>query len=278
MFNNHQDTISGMKWIAAATSMAVLACVCGISLQGPLAVVHADTEPDPMLPTASVLDNLMSYDADVWRVNSSDTGAYGLAAPGVDIERQIELANQIADITERISGSSNKTEIRELEKQKLGLIAEGFENISHVPAEEAISVSAIYRGGVAGGSLGGGAMGDAWSYEIRGTYVGCNGASRSYNTNGLLYPQTKSIRVHHYYPSSVSIGTSPDCRSDEWGSLSLLYTNFATGRACKINADVSNSDSNWFICSAYRGEILWFAQSVGVYSYTQIHDTAAIVR
>ncbi|RNJ79688.1 MAG: hypothetical protein D9C04_04125 [Nitrosopumilus sp. B06] len=189
--------------------------------------------------------------------------------PMIDVAEQLLLIDKLYAIEKQISISANSTNIDILESQKQSVLKELFDNVSHVPT----TLTTIHDDVVQGG-----AVGDSLRFDLAGKYVGCNGSKRTYNAHGFLNSGGNWFRVSHYYPSTISIGTSPNCYGDDWSSLYIKLQNTLTGRGCENTFDVSNSGSNWFRCTAPIGELFWIAQIKGNYDSRSITNYSYISR
>ena len=84
---------------------------------------------------------------------------------------------------------------------------------------------------------------------VDGVYTGCNGSGVNWNFAAQTYSSSTWWNVNHYFPNSISVGTSPNCTGANWNNNLYIESKEIIGeKGCHTNLTVGAISSYWLDC------------------------------
>ena len=152
-------------------------------------------------------------------------------------DKKQKLIKKVQKLEEQITKTDNETKKERLIAKQQAILKKLFDAVSRSNTEFTKNPTP----GTAGQSGG--------TITVDGIYKGCNGSKPNWNFAAKTYSSSTWWNVKHYFPSSISVGTSPNCSGSDWDNNLYVESREIIGeKGCHANLIVSSVSSYWLNC------------------------------
>ena len=200
---------------------------------------------------------------------SSMDGAYAVEQSDLQTKQQ-KIIDRMFQIEERIAKTSNADRIQVLEDRKQVLLKKLMDNVSHVETVDTTNEDVSNSNQAQTASAGS-------QYNINIVKKGCNGANQTANIAGVMTNGNSWFTMYHAYPSSLSVGSSPNCTGDNWANNHYVKAkDVFTGVGCQANLNTANIASYSLNCQTPIAGF-WVVEVRGDYGTTSMSGYTYVV-